>query len=217
MTTDNTLAAELRNLSYRHGADYYMLPASLHSKLLAALRTTQTDSADNTLAAELEAADYEYRGAFGREKHRIIPPLLFDAILTALRTTQTDSAALAGEVEGFLEELDAWEKAYPLAYFPEPDLRKADAVLKDAGISLGAISASNMRHVVSRIAPHARKAISALRQPEPDNARLLRALDLLAICRVWLEPDAVYTMSNRNAVLADIDATLASTDSEGGE
>ena len=39
-----------------------------------------------------------------------------------------------------------WADAYPLSVFPEPDFKKAAAVLKAAGMTLDAISASNMRH-----------------------------------------------------------------------
>ncbi len=66
------------------------------------------------------------------------------------------------EICDFLHELDGWERAYPLSAFPEPDMRKAAELLKAGGMTLDAISASNMRHVVSRIAPKARAAIAAL-------------------------------------------------------
>lgn len=59
------------------------------------------------------------------------------------------------EICDFLHELDDWERAYPLSAFPEPDMRKAAELLKAGGMTLDAISASNMRHVVSQIAPKA--------------------------------------------------------------
>ena len=65
-------------------------------------------------------------------------------------------------MEDFLAELDDWERAYPLSAFPEPDLARAAELLKAGGMTLDAISASNMRHVVSRIAPKARAAIASL-------------------------------------------------------
>lgn len=68
-----------------------------------------------------------------------------------------------GVVEDFLHELDGWESAYPLSAFPEPDFKLAAALLKAGGISLGAVSASNMRHVVSQIAPKARSALASVR------------------------------------------------------
>jgi hypothetical protein len=50
-----------------------------------------------------------------------------------------------------LNKLDNWCRAYPLSVFPEPDFKKAHKVLKEAGMTLDAISASNMRHVVKGI------------------------------------------------------------------
>ncbi len=65
------------------------------------------------------------------------------------------------EVEGFeakneklkeaLERIQNWRNAYPLDVFPKPDLKKARKVLKDAGMTLDAISADNMRHVLDGI------------------------------------------------------------------
>lgn len=67
-----------------------------------------------------------------------------------------------GLIEDLLDEIDGWERAYPLRAFPEPDLEKAAAVLKANGMTLDSISASNMRHVVSCIAPKVRTALQSL-------------------------------------------------------
>ena len=56
-------------------------------------------------------------------------------------------------LEELLGELAGWEVAYPLSAFPEPDLIQAAALLKAGGMTLDAVSASNMRHVVSCIVP----------------------------------------------------------------
>ena len=53
------------------------------------------------------------------------------------------------ELEAALERIDNWAKAYPLKAFPEPDFKKVAEVLKAAGLSLDAVSASNMRHVIT--------------------------------------------------------------------
>lgn len=55
------------------------------------------------------------------------------------------------EIEAALTRIDNWAKAYPLKVFPEPDFKEVAQVLKDAGISLDAVSASNMRHVITGI------------------------------------------------------------------
>jgi hypothetical protein len=70
-------------------------------------------------------------------------------------------------VEEVLAELDAWERAYPIRAFPEPDLKRAHELLKAGGMTLDAVSASNMRHVVSCIAPRARAAIEAALSESP--------------------------------------------------
>lgn len=54
-------------------------------------------------------------------------------------------------LEDALIKIDNWAKAYPLKVFPEPDFKQVAKVLKDAGISLGAVSASNMRHVIKGV------------------------------------------------------------------
>lgn len=50
-----------------------------------------------------------------------------------------------------LEKIASWAKAYPLSVFPEPDFAKAHEVLTTAGMTLDAISASNMRYVITQV------------------------------------------------------------------
>lgn len=50
-----------------------------------------------------------------------------------------------------LHKIKTWIDAYPLEVFPEPDFKKAHEVLRQHDISLDAISASNMRHVLNGI------------------------------------------------------------------
>jgi len=54
-------------------------------------------------------------------------------------------------MENALHQLRQWSKAYPIDIFPEPDFKKAHKVLTDNGISLAAISAANMRHVITGV------------------------------------------------------------------
>ena len=49
-----------------------------------------------------------------------------------------------------LEKLQQWAKAYPLTVFPPPDLKRAHEVLTAAGMTLDAISADAMRHVITQ-------------------------------------------------------------------
>jgi len=62
-------------------------------------------------------------------------------------------------LEHGLEQIIAWSEAYPLDIFPEPDYAKAAELLKAGGMTLDAISASNMRHVITRIGEMASAAL----------------------------------------------------------
>jgi hypothetical protein len=50
-----------------------------------------------------------------------------------------------------LEKLQGWADAYPLTVFPEPDFAKAHELLQAGGMTMNAISASNMRHVINGV------------------------------------------------------------------
>jgi len=54
-----------------------------------------------------------------------------------------------------------WAEAYPLEVFPEPDLKRAEEVLSQNGLSLTAISASAMRHVITSCAEIARDGLKS--------------------------------------------------------
>lgn len=58
-----------------------------------------------------------------------------------------------------LGQIEAWSRAYPLDIFPEPDMKKVRALLEAGGITLDAVSAYAMRHVVETVADMARVAI----------------------------------------------------------
>lgn len=59
-----------------------------------------------------------------------------------------------------LERIEQWSRAYPLSVFPEPDLKTAAEVLKANGMTLDAISAHAMRHVVEGVGKIARAALA---------------------------------------------------------
>ena len=58
-----------------------------------------------------------------------------------------------------LWKIAQWSKAYPLKVFPEPDFKKARELLEAGGITLDAVSASNMRHVVEGVGKIAQSAL----------------------------------------------------------
>ena len=64
------------------------------------------------------------------------------------------------KLEEALQRILQWSEAYPLAIFPEPDLQRAHEVLKANGMTVDAISASAMRHVIIGVGKIAREALS---------------------------------------------------------
>ena len=80
-----------------------------------------------------------------------------------LRMEIAGAKALEQRVEGLAnahQKIVDWSRAYPLSVFPEPDFARAAQVLKDAGMTLDAISASNMRHVVEGVSKIAKEALA---------------------------------------------------------
>lgn len=65
----------------------------------------------------------------------------------------------AERAEAALHRIVRWGDAYPIDIFPEPDFQKARVVLEREGITLDSISASNMRHVITRAGQIARGAL----------------------------------------------------------
>lgn len=63
------------------------------------------------------------------------------------------------ELEEALHRIVQWSEAYPLDIFPEPDLKKARALLEAGGITLDSISAHCMRHVVEGVGKIASAAL----------------------------------------------------------
>ena len=63
-------------------------------------------------------------------------------------------------LEEALERIEQWSHAYPLTFFPEPNLKRAAEILQANGMTLDAISAHAMRHVVTRVGEIARAALN---------------------------------------------------------
>ena len=65
------------------------------------------------------------------------------------------------QLEEALHRIAQWSEAYPLDIFPEPDLKKARELLAAGGITLDAISAHCMRHVIEGVGQIARAALAS--------------------------------------------------------
>ena len=70
-----------------------------------------------------------------------------------------ENGVMIERYEEALQQIVQWSKAYPLDIFPEPDFKKASELLKAGGMTLDAISASCMRHVVEGVGKIAREAL----------------------------------------------------------
>ncbi len=71
------------------------------------------------------------------------------------------AAAEREHCDQLLEHIRGWVEAYPLSIFPEPDFGKAHKVLTENGMTLDAISASNIRHVITQVKEMVDAAIRA--------------------------------------------------------
>lgn len=87
----------------------------------------------------------------------------FETVEDAAAFFKKENEELHVENERFrdaLWQISQWSRAYPLKVFPEPDFAIAAAVLAaDGRVSLDAISASNMRHVVEGVGKIASDAL----------------------------------------------------------
>jgi hypothetical protein len=54
-------------------------------------------------------------------------------------------------MEKALRDIVQWARAYPFTAFPKPDLQRAHKALAGSGVSVDAISADAMRHVLDGI------------------------------------------------------------------
>lgn len=75
----------------------------------------------------------------------------FDMVLDQAAAELRRLHEVNAELVEVLQEINEWAKAYPITIFPEPDFNKAHEVLTENGMTLDAISASNMRHVLTQV------------------------------------------------------------------
>ncbi len=74
-----------------------------------------------------------------------------DMELVKLRERIKELEAENDKFKDALVRIDNWAKAYPLDVFLKPDLKKAAKILNAAGMTLDAISADAMRHVINGV------------------------------------------------------------------
>ena len=81
----------------------------------------------------------------------------------SLRWSLLDLASEAADtierLRAALQEIEQWARAYPLSVFSKPDLKRASELLRAGGMTLDAISADAMRHVVEGVGKIASSAL----------------------------------------------------------
>ena len=104
-----------------------------------------------------------------RDRFDLLLPVLARSVIDAVLTRRLREAARTGpweprseaqyeRMQEALERIVQWSEAYPLDIFPEPDLAKARQLLEAGGITLDAVTAHCMRHVIDGVGKIAREA-----------------------------------------------------------
>lgn len=76
-----------------------------------------------------------------------------------MREAMTTNEDRIDRFETALHQIVQWSDAYPLKAFPEPDWKRVAELLQAGGITLDAVSASCMRHVIEQVGQIAREAL----------------------------------------------------------
>lgn len=78
----------------------------------------------------------------------------------ALRGLAVTEEGASDGYEEALQRIAQWADAYPLDIFPEPDFAKVRELLAAGGITVDAVSASCMRHVIEGVGKIVKGALS---------------------------------------------------------
>jgi hypothetical protein len=99
----------------------------------------------------------------GEHSARLIARKIGEGIASAILAISSDPDAIerrAERIEEAMQQIAQWADAYPLNVFPEPDMIRAAELLRAGGITLDAVSASCMRHVIEGVGKIARDALA---------------------------------------------------------
>lgn len=125
---------------------------SRQQRMLSVLARTSANAIDRVLARRQSEAARDpsrWEGAATEDEWRS---------RLATQCEQTLAArAQCERMQEALERIVSWSEAYPLDIF-QPDLKKARELLEAGGISLDAVSAHCMRHVIDGVGKIAREA-----------------------------------------------------------
>lgn len=80
----------------------------------------------------------------------------------AIAAIQAHEPEQLEDLQSTIARIRAWCEAYPINMFPDQDLKKADEVLKAAGISMSAMHGQWARHIMQGVA----RIVGAAPEPE---------------------------------------------------
>ncbi|MCO5072090.1 MAG: hypothetical protein M9944_12870 [Rhizobiaceae bacterium] len=113
-----------------------------------------------TKLESIAKAIYERRNGHGCKAWTHLPKSHQEPYLGDARAAVEAAVDQREILEDALREIAQWSDAYPVTIFKKPDLVKAHALLQAGGMTLDAISADAMRHVVEGVGKIAKKALS---------------------------------------------------------
>ena len=117
------------------------------------------------IGMKVEAYEAGWNASAENSKHEMnelesrIGDVELDAYAKGKKHSDERYRELVEEITDELQKMLDWCNAYPIEVFPEPDFKKAAQVLKDAGMTIDSISASNMRHVLKGLRGHIEAAL----------------------------------------------------------
>ena len=119
-----------------------------------------------TLTAERDKYESAWMTAEGKlaDAEALIEAQAKDHASNNIRFAEAEHRAKTAEAErdrlrDALEHIAQWSEAYPTEVFPEPDFAQAASALASSGMSIDAVSASNMRHATKGVGKIARAAL----------------------------------------------------------
>jgi len=118
------------------------------------IASIRRDAQSDTLLAVINYIDTllsAYKRARGKHAIEKQNAIHYKAMFEQAESERDEFRRDAEDKDEVLQRIKQWCEAYPIDIFPEPDFKKAHEVLTANGMTLDAISASSMRHVVTQI------------------------------------------------------------------
>lgn len=107
-------------------------------------------------AVALEALKTLQGAAYGMgkpSKYKIFQcaEIIHEALTEAPAQPAKPEGDMVENAQAALDKIEDWSKAYPESIFPKPNFDKVRLALEVNGLTLDAVSADNMRHVITKV------------------------------------------------------------------